>query len=118
MRIEDDCTYLEYKEGVESAFHLLGKRNYEKAENVTNYITDEWNESLFGAGEMLFIISIGEYEIRNDLLEDRVLEQLSYHIPRFKMGKYDEGLTEEEHKQVSEDIEYILSKIELMKDID
>ncbi len=61
----------------------------------------------------IWIITIGEYEVRHDILEKRVHNELCYHIPRFLDGLYDDDLTEEEHKQMQEDVDYILSKIEL-----
>ena len=103
MRAKDDYSYNEYKDGVLGAFHLLGDRGYQTPEDVTNYIEEE---------------SEDEYEVRNNLLEDRVLEQLSYHIPRFKMGKYDDDLTPEEHQQIEKDIDFILSKVKLYEGID
>lgn len=117
MRIEPELTYQDYKDGVVDAFHLLGDKGWDTAEKITNYMTDEDNELLLpnSTSLALWIISIGEYEVKHNLLEDRVLEQLSYHIPRFKMGKYVEDLTSEEYKQVSEDVEYILSKVKLIK---
>lgn len=120
MRAKDDCTYKEYKDGVLDAFRLLGREAYRMPEDVTNYIVDEDIESgtAIGTSIALEILAIGEYEIRNNLLEDRVLEQLSYHIPRFKMGKYDDDLTPEEHKQVEDDVEYILSMVKLYENID
>ena len=120
MRAKDDCTYKDYKDGVQDAFRLLGRSSYQTPEEVTNYIVDEdiESETAIGTSIALEIFAIGEYEIRYDLLEDRVLEQLSYHIPRFKMGKYDEDLTPEEHQQVEKDVDYILSKVKLYEDID
>lgn len=57
---------------------------------VTDRMTDEDNELLIGTSEALWIISIGAYEVEHDILEERVLEQLSYHIPRYEMGKYND----------------------------
>lgn len=117
MRVEPELTYQDYKDGVSDAFHLLGDRDFETAEDITNYMTDEDDDLLVPNSTSLaiWIISIGEYEVRHDLLEQRVLEQLSYHIPRFQMGKYVEDLTAEELEQVKEDIDYILSRVELIK---
>ena len=33
--------------------------------------------------------------MEHDILEERVLEQLSYHIPRYEMGKYNDITPEE-----------------------
>ena len=120
MRAKDDCSYNEYKDGVLGAFHLLGERGYQTPEDVTNYIVDEdiESDSAVRTSIALELFAIGEYEVRNNLLEDRVLEQLSYHIPRFKMGKYDDDLTPEEHQQIEKDIDFILSKVKLYEGID
>ena len=49
-----------------------------------------------------------------DILEERVLEQLSYHIPRYEMGKYNDT-TPEERELLEKDIALIRSKVELWK---
>lgn len=48
----------------------------------------------------IWIITIGEYEIRHNILEERVHDQLCHHIPRFLDWVYDDDLSEEEHKQM------------------
>ena len=77
-------------------------------------MTDEDNELLIGTSEALWIISIGAYEVEHDILEERVLEQLSYHIPRYEMGKYND-ITPEERELLEKDIAFIRSKVELWK---
>lgn len=113
MRAYDDLTYEEYKEGVVGAFCILGDKGYETAEDITNYMTDEDNELLIGTSLALWIISIGAYEIEHNLLEDRVLEQLSYHILRYEMGKY-QDITDDERGLLEEDIKFIKSKVQLI----
>ena len=81
---------------------------------VTDRMTDEDNELLIGTSEALWIISIGAYEVEHDILEERVLEQLSYHIPRYEMGKYNDT-TPEERELLEKDIALIRSKVELWK---
>ena len=117
MRIESELIYQDYKDGVHDAFGLLGHKGWEKAENITDYMTDEDNYLLIpnSTSLALWIISIGEYEVRHNILEDRVLEQLSYHIPRFEAGRYTDDLTDEEYEQIKKDVEYIKSKITLYK---
>ena len=115
MRYDEGLTYKEYKEGVEDAMHLLGDKGYLTAKEVTDYMTDEDNDMLRGTSLALWIISIGEYEVRHNILEDRVLEQLSYHIPRFHAGRYTADLSEEEYQQVKEDVEFIESRVTLYK---
>lgn len=117
MRVDPEYIYREYKERVHDAFCILGRKGYETADKITDWMTDDDDDLLIPNSTSLaiWIISIGEYEIRHNILEDRVLEQLSYHIPRFQMGKYVDDLSEEEYEQVKADIDYILSKVELIK---
>lgn len=115
MRVDPELTYQDYKDGVIGCFNLLGRKGWEKAEKITNWMADE-DADLFVDGSTslaIWIITIGEYEVRHDILEKRVHNELCYHIPRFLDGVYDDDLTEEEHKQMQEDVDYILSKIEL-----
>lgn len=118
VRAKDDMSYQDYKDDATTSFRL-----HEEGWNafrITEYITATSADAGLAVGTSiaLQIISIGEYEIRNNLLEDRVLEQLSYHIPRFMMGKYDDDLTPEEHQQIEKDVDFILSKVKLYDNID
>jgi hypothetical protein len=113
MRAKDDLTYQEYKDSVESNMSLI-KHSGWTARQVTDWMTEEDNELLVGTSEALWIISIGAYEVEHDILEERVLEQLSYHIPRYEMGKYND-ITPEERELLEKDIAYIRSKVELWK---
>ena len=113
MRAEDDLTYQEYKEGVEDAMRYIKNHGW-TARQVTDRMTDEDNDLLIGTSEALWIISIGAYEVEHDILEKRVLEQLSYHIPRYEMGKYND-ITPEERELLEKDIAFIRSKVELWK---
>ena len=72
------------------------------------------DEVFAGTSEALWIISIGAYEVEHGILEERVLEQLSYHIPRYEMGKYND-ITPEERELLEKDIAFIRSKVELWK---
>ncbi len=115
MRVDPELTYQDYKDGVTGAFNLLGDKGWEKAENITDYMTEEDDDLLIKDSTSLaiWIVTIGEYEVRHDILEKRVHNELCYHIPRFLDGVYDDDLSEEEHKQMQADVDYILSKIEL-----
>lgn len=120
MRRIDDCTYQEYKEGVSDAFHLWEDEPERwTPKDVTNYIAgqEEYaDHSIVGASELLWFVSLGEYEVSHNILEDRILNHLSYHIYRYEnMGRYKSDLTEEEIEQVEKDIAYIKSKVELQK---
>lgn len=115
MRVDPELTYQDYKDWVIGAFNLLGRKGCETADKITNWMADE-GEDLFVDGSTslaIWIVTIGEYEVRHDILEKRVHTELCYHIPRFLDGLYDDDLTEEEHKQMQADVDYILSKIEL-----
>lgn len=115
MRVDPELTYQDYKDGVEDAFHLLERKICKTVGEVTDYMTDEDDDLLIKDSTSLaiWIVTIGEYEVRHDIIEKRVHNELCYHIPRFLDGVYDDDLSEEEHKQMQEDVDYILSKIEL-----
>ena len=112
MRAKDDIKYSEYKDGVRDAFSMLGDRGMEAPEKITNYMADEDDDLLVGTSLALWIISIGEYEIRHDILEKRVHDQLCYHIPAYERGEYTD-ITPEEKEELEKDIAYIKSKIEM-----
>ena len=115
MRVDPELTYQDYKDGVIDAFHLLERKICKTVGDVTDYMTDEDDDLLIKDSTSLaiWIITIGEYEIRHNILEKRVHNQLCYHIPRFLDGVFDDDLSDEEHKQMQADVDYILSKIEL-----
>jgi hypothetical protein len=115
MRVEPELTYQDYKDGVMSAFNLLGDWGWETAEQITDYMADEDDDLLIINSTSLAIwtISIGEYEVRHNILENRVRTMLGFHIPRFLEGRYTEDLTKEEYNQVKADVEYILSETEI-----
>lgn len=115
MRVDPELTYQDYKDGVEDAFHLLERKICKTVGEVTDYMTDEDDDLLIKDSTSLaiWIVTVGEYEVRHDILEKRVHNELCYHIPRFLDGVYDDDLSEEEHKQMQADVDYILSKIDL-----
>lgn len=120
MRVDPELTYQDYRDRVEDAFRLLENNICKSVDDVTNYMTDEDNDLLVKDSTSLaiWIITIGEYEIRHNILEKRVQDQLCYHIPRFLDGVFDDDLTEEEHKQMQADVDYILSKVEMYNVVD
>ena len=120
MRVDPELTYQDYRDRVEDAFRLLENNICKSVDDVTNYMTDEDNDLLVKDSTSLaiWIITIGEYEIRHNILEKRVHDQLCYHIPRFLDGVFDDDLTEEEHKQMQADVDYILSKVEMYDVVD
>jgi hypothetical protein len=115
MRVEPELTYQDYKDGVHDAFGILGHRGHETPRDITNYMADEDDDLLIlnSTSLALWMISIGEYEVRHNILENRVREMLGFHIPRFLDGRYTADLTKEEYKQVKADVEYILSQTEI-----
>ena len=120
MRVEPELIYQDYKDRVEDAFRLLENNTCKSVDDVTNYMADEDDDLLVADSTSLaiWIITIGEYEIRHNILEKRVHDQLCYHIPRFLNGVFDHDLTEEEYKQMQEDVDYILSKVEMYDVVD
>ena len=120
MRVDPELTYQDYKDGVIGCFNLLGRKGCETAEKITNWMADEDDDLLIKDSTSLaiWIITIGEYEIRHNILEKRVHNQLCHHIPRFLDGVYDDDLSEEERKQMQADVDYILSKVEMSDVVD
>ena len=117
MRIEDDCTYQEYKESVESAFNSWKRKpDIWVPKMCTTRLIREEPYPIVDTSEFLFILSIGEYEVRHDILEERVANGLGYHIYRYEnMGKYKADLSAEEIAEIDKDVAYIKSKIKLPK---
>ena len=118
MRTIDDCTYREYKEYIDGAFNLWKNKPGEwTPEAVTSFLAHEEeyaDHPLIDASKLLFFLAIGEYEVRNNILEYRVESALAYHIYRYEnMGRYKKDLTPEEIEEVEKDIAYIKSKVEL-----
>lgn len=114
MRIKDDCSYSEYKDNAIGAFHLYEQDNW-PAEHVTNYLAeDDWyGDGLIDTSAFLWYLSIATREIELDCMEERVLCQISVHIPLYEGGKY-QDLSEEEKELVDKDVAYIKSKISLI----
>ena len=123
MRSRNDSNYSEYKEDVKETFGLIvSQPDVWNPEYVTNFMLDEKYDGLGYDGplpdtcEFLFFLSIGEYELRNDILETRIANGLGYHIYRYEnMGRYKVDLTKDEIEEVERDIAYIKSKIILPK---
>ena len=73
MRVDPELTYQDYKDGVEDAFHLLERKICKTVGEVTDYMTDEDDDLLIKDSTSLaiWIITIGEYEIRHNILEKK-----------------------------------------------
>ena len=73
MRVDPELVYNDYKDRLIGAFNLFGKKGWEKAENITNYMADEDDDLLIEDSTSLaiWIITIGEYEIRHNILEKK-----------------------------------------------
>ena len=114
MRRKDDCMYKEYKEGAEDAFHLFEHDNW-PAEHVTNYLVEEdwYGDGLIGTSAFMWYLSVAVREIELNCLEDRVLAEVSYHIPLYDNGDYHD-LEPAEKEMVDKDVKYIKSKVALI----
>lgn len=121
MRLKNDSTYQEYKEDVQESFRLLKLQpDVWTHEYVTNYILENLCDELDQGGplpdtcEFLFFLSVGEYELKHDILEERIANGLGFHIYRYEnMGRYKDDLTDDEITEIEKDITYIKSKIKL-----
>ncbi|MBR0342264.1 MAG: hypothetical protein IJH64_08470 [Oscillospiraceae bacterium] len=114
MRIKDDCTYLEYKEAVTDAFHLYEEDGF-LPEQVTDYLEDEdWTSEMKGTtSAFMWFVSIAVREIELGILEDRVLAQISFHIPLYEQGEYHD-LDFDEKDLLEKDLKYIRTNIKLI----
>ena len=114
MRCKEDCNYREYKDGAEDAFRLFEIDNW-PAEHVTNYLTeDDWyRDGLIGTSAFMWYLAVATREVELNCLEERVLAQISYHIPLYDQGEYHD-LEPEEKELVDKDIAYIKSKVLLI----
>ena len=115
MRFTDDISYEDYKENVEDAFHLLEDEEIHGASDISEWLYGQIVEYADGFTDtiaMLFIISIAEYEVRHNMLEERIRNGAAYHIYRYEnMGRYKQDLSAEEIEQVEKDMTYIKSKV-------
>lgn len=114
MRIKDDLTYREYKEemlGVFCQYEDFGAT----PEQVTNFLTHEdWTDEMEDTtSAFLWYISIAVRELELDILEDRVLAQISFHIPLYDQGEYHD-LEADEKELVDQDVAYIKAKVALI----
>ena len=80
---------------------------------TTDYIVDVFNDEMEGVTLFLWMISIARKEIELDLLERRVLAQISGLIPEYQNGDYDRDLQDVNKEMVAEDVAFILDHVEL-----
>ncbi len=113
MRVNEDLTYTEYKEEMLSVFGQY-ERFGATPEQVTNFLTHEdWTDEMSGTtSAFLWFVSIAVRELELEILEDRVLAQISYHIPLYDQGEYHD-LEPEEKVLVDKDLAFIKSNVTL-----
>lgn len=115
MRPQNDLTYHDRKEDAEGGFHLM-ERGLSPSD-VSEWLygqQDEYGDGFTDTIAMLFIISIAEYEVRNNILEERIRNGAAYHIYRYEnMGRYKADLSDIEIRELETDIAFIKSKVEL-----
>lgn len=114
MRIKDDCTYAEYKDGVMGAFHLY-ECDHSSPEEVTNYwVFEDWTDEMENTTSgFLWFLSIAVREIELGILEERVLYQLSHYMPAYDQGEFND-LTTEEKEMVNKDVEFVKQNAKLI----
>ncbi|MBR6851148.1 MAG: hypothetical protein IKM88_12985, partial [Lachnospiraceae bacterium] len=84
MKVYDpEETYQRIKDGTDTAFSLLTQFHNPNwnLKMTTDYIVDVFNDEMEGVTLFLWMISIARKEIELDLLERRVLAQISGLIP-------------------------------------
>lgn len=114
MRISNDLTYQEYKEEMAGAFCQFEKYGATPAQ-VTNFLTHEdWDSEMEGTtSAYLWYLAIAVRELELDILEDRVLAQISFHIPFYDQGDYHD-LDPKEKELVDADVTFVKSKVSLI----
>ena len=119
MRFTDDISYEDYKIQVESAFYMLEDEEIQGAKDISDWLYGqivEYADGFTDTIDMLFFISIAEYEVRHNILEDRIRNGAAYHIYRYEnMGRYKQDLSAEEIEQVEKDMAYIKGHVKLPK---
>lgn len=110
MRAKNDLTYQEYKEGVYSDF-AYWRDGEHTPEEVTNWMHEEDNDLFVGSSILLWVLSLAEYELKNNILEDRVKAEVIYYIYRYEMGEYKADYTPEEIEEIEKDIAYIRKNV-------
>ena len=117
MRPKNDITYNDYKVQAEGGFCLLKDDEVNSAYEVSEWLygqIEEYGDGFTDTVAMLFIMSIAEYEVRHNMLEDRIRNAAAYHIYRYEnMDRYKQDLSAEEMLQIEEDMAYIKSKVSL-----
>ena len=108
----NEYTYTDVKDNVIHGMQLMKSSSW-KLEMVTDYLTDDDEYYLDGVFMALTMIAIGEYEVKHNMLEERVSDQLCHFIPEFQNGAYDDELFPEEYEQLKKDVDYILTKLTL-----
>lgn len=116
MKVYDpEETYQRIKDGTDTAFSLLTQFHNPNwnLKMTTDYIVDVFNDEMEGVTLFLWMISIARKEIELDLLERRVLAQISGLIPEYQNGDYDRDLQDVNKEMVAEDVAFILDHVEL-----
>lgn len=117
MRPKSDISYEDYKIQVDSAFYLLKDGEVGGAQDVSEWLygqIEEYGDGFTDTIAMLFIISIAEYEVRHNILEDRIRNGAAYHIYRYEnMGRYKQDLKKDEIEELKKDIAFIKNNAEL-----
>lgn len=112
VRTGNYLDYFECKESAQVHFHPM--KWGESAEQCREWMTEEDNDdSLVGVNLAVWFLAIGEYEVRQNILEPIVREALRQYLPRLDKGEFDEDLTKEEIAEIRKDIAYIKNKINL-----
>ena len=85
-------------------------------EHVTNYLAEEdwYGDGLIGTSAFMWYLSVAVREIELNCLEDRVLAQISFHIPFYDKGEYHD-LEQEEKEMVDKDVASSVSSVKLQR---
>lgn len=114
MRIQDDCTYQEYKEGVKGAFHLFEINGFSPEEVTDYWVHEDWSSDMNDTTSgFMWFLSVAVREIELGILEERVLCQLSHYMHKYDNGEFND-LDPEERESVDRDVEYVKHKVKII----
>lgn len=115
MRTKNDFSYSDYKEDISDRMLYLKDPDFEPW-NISSWAISECDMTigpLLETSEALLYMAIGEYEIKHDILEERIREKLMILVPKFESGYFDKDLYKKEKEMLMSDCKFIRQSIEI-----
>lgn len=114
MRSWDDLTYHDYKDTVHDAM-ILYLDHYSSVEETTNRMMGDLEETFeYKTSTFLWLVAVGECQVRHGVLEERILQQLIKCIPQYEQGYY-RYIEKEEREELEQDIAYLKENVKELK---